>query len=374
GGGGGGGGSGSEEDLSPGADGERWPDRYVWDIVVKASRLESLLRMLMTLLPGRVYPIVDVLGNDAYREIDPYVAYDLVGQERFFDVLRRFRGFFLEDGMVGFGAMSDEPFVYVFVDEHKIVTVRAETRLKERVERILAAFELKQVESLAGADAAPHEHRTVLDAPGDRPDLLTSDEVLEAVRDEWGLTLNVNPERNLDDRGRPLGICPWRCVVRMIDEKGDVRYREMLLSAGNLVDAEGLAMEDTISGAEAEPPAPGGSGSGRRTPVRGRRPGLTGSGSGSGEGAEATEEKEQGEKKEGEAAGPEGGGEEEPRALDLIVADRLRKEDFRKALSTAAAGEPAAGAVKKGQRVDSGLVERALKLDQARVWAARWLA
>src|SRR5262249_25151279 len=92
---------------------EEWPDRYVFDIFVSATRVATLCRMLFSLLPGRVYPILDVLGQDEFREIDPYVAYELVSQERFLDAVRRYRDFFFEDGLVGFGAMSEEPFVYV---------------------------------------------------------------------------------------------------------------------------------------------------------------------------------------------------------------------------------------------------------------------
>ena len=151
---------------------EEWPDRYVFDIVISADRVEALVRHLLTLLPGRVYPILDILGHDAYREVDPYVSYELVGLDRFTDTVRRFRGFFFEDGMVGFGAMSDEPFIYLFVDEHKIVTLRCLIEQREKVEAILRAFDLEEVEKPAGADAALHEHRSVLVAPTDQEDVL----------------------------------------------------------------------------------------------------------------------------------------------------------------------------------------------------------
>ncbi len=225
-----------DEDLEP------WPDRYVFDINIRASRVESLCRQLYALLPGRVFPILDVMGNDGYREIDPYIAYDLVGLERFLEALRRFRGWFFEDGMVGFGAMSEEPFVYIFVDEHKIVTVRVAAGAKEQVEKILQAFDLEEVDKIAGADAAVHEHRGVLDAPSNRPDLLTHDEIVEQLRDDWGLTLNVDPFNNNDEHGNPLGVVPWRCVVRVFDEGGEVRYTESFLTADSLQNASELAI------------------------------------------------------------------------------------------------------------------------------------
>jgi len=200
----------SEED----SDWEEWPDRYVFDIMLSATRVESLCRSLFAMLPGRVYPILDVLGHDEYREVDPYVSYELVGQERFHDALRRYKGFFYEDGLVGFGAMSEEPFLYIFVDEHKIVTVRVQADMKERVERLLGAFDLTEIDEIAGADAATHEHRGVLDAPEDRLDLLNADEIVEELRNDWGLVLNIDPDRNIDEEGNDLGMTAWRCLAR----------------------------------------------------------------------------------------------------------------------------------------------------------------
>ncbi len=262
---------------------EAWPDRYVWDVVIRASRLDALCRAMFAMLPGRVFPILDYLGCDAYREIDPYVAYDLIGQERVIEGMRLYRGFLLEDGLVGFGAMSDEPFLYVFVDEHKIMTIRAETALKERVEKILAAFDLEEVEQIAGADAALHEHRTVLDAPGDRPDLLSADEIVEELKEQWGLSLNVDGDRNVDEKGEELGVTGWRCLVRAMTEQGQFNYVEVLLTAECLNDAIDLAAE----------------------------------------GAEGVLEDRQGR----EALGPIEE-QEAPSDLDLVSADRMRQEEF----------------------------------------------
>lgn len=221
---------------------EEWPDRYVFDVVVSADRLESLLRGLFGLFPGRVYPILDVLGRDAYREIDPYIAYDMVGLDRFLDAFRRYRGFFLESGLSGFGLLSDDPFVYVFVDEHKIVTIRVQADMKERVEKILAAFDLEHKDEPAGVDSAQHEHREVLVAPDDRPDLLNFDEIVEQLRDDLRLTLNIDPERNLDDDDNELGVTAWRGIIRAHKDEEDKngRYAELILTAANLRDTESI--------------------------------------------------------------------------------------------------------------------------------------
>lgn len=223
---------------------EEWPDRYVFDIVISAERVEPMVRHLMTLLPGRIYPILDILGHDAYREVDPYVSYELVGLDRFTDTIRRFRGFFFEDGLVGFGAMSDEPFIYLFVDEHKIVTLRCLIEQRDAVEGILQAFDLEEVEKPAGADAALHEHRSVLIAPAENEDVLGFEEVIEELRDLWQLILNVDPESNVDDEGNELGITAWRLLARAeYEDEPVVRYVEVLLRASCLGEAEELGRE-----------------------------------------------------------------------------------------------------------------------------------
>ncbi|MBM4109676.1 MAG: hypothetical protein FJ255_12860 [Phycisphaerae bacterium] len=233
-------------DGGPGADGEfeEWPDRYVFDIVVSASRVRALCRALIGLLPLRVFPILDVLGNDAYREIDPYVSYDLLGLDQFMDSVRAYADFLFEDGLVGFGAMSEEPFCYFFLDEHKIATVRVEPAVKERLEKILEAFDLHETADAAGVDATAHEHRSILLAPDDRPDLLSPPEIVERLRDRWRLLLNTDPDRNLDEEGKDLGTTAWRCVVRFdADDDRPPGYGEAIVAAECLRDAEECAIE-----------------------------------------------------------------------------------------------------------------------------------
>ncbi len=228
-------------------DWEAWPDRYMFDILMTADRIPSLVRSLLTLLPPRVFPILDVLGHDAYREIDPYVAYDAVGLDKVIEGIRVYSDWLFEDGLVGFGAMSIDPFVYVFVDEHKIVTVRAEVDLKEKVERLLEAYELEPVEDVLGADSTAHEHRSVLFCPPERSDLLTPEEVVERLRREWLLQLNVQGDTNIDDDGKDLGVTAWRCVLRCIpSEEGQEVYAEVFLTAPSLDEAERLATEIAV--------------------------------------------------------------------------------------------------------------------------------
>lgn len=233
------------EQADGGSEGEweEWPDRYAYDIVISAERLPTLVRSLMSLFDGRVYPILDVLGQDAFREIDPFISYELVGPDLVFDAIREYGDYFFEDGMCGFGAMSEEPFLYMFVDEHKILTVRAEVSLKERVERVLHAFDLEQTEEVAGADAAAHEHRAVLKVKSEDERLLSSEEVVEQLKDSWRLLLNVDPDTNLDDEGKDVGPTHWRAIVRCALPDAPPRYAEVLFDANNLRHAEEVAFD-----------------------------------------------------------------------------------------------------------------------------------
>ncbi|MCA9293795.1 MAG: hypothetical protein KDA20_08275 [Phycisphaerales bacterium] len=221
---------------------EEWPDRFMFDILVSHERLGALARSLLSLLPGRIYPILDVLGNDSFREVDPYIAYDQVGFERFMDGLIQLGPWLFEDGLVGFGAMSLDPFFYVFVDEHKAITVRTEMSLKERVQKLLAAFDLKETREIAGADSVAHEHRCVLKPPAEDGAGLHAEEIVEQLRDRWALQLNVDTRTNVDDGGRELGITAWRCVMRCTPDAKDAQpvYAEVFLAADCLDTAERL--------------------------------------------------------------------------------------------------------------------------------------
>ena len=235
---------------------EEWPDRYVYDIVVSAERLPALCRMLFSMFEGRAYPILDVLGQDGYREVDPYISYDLVGVDVFLDGLREYGEWLYEDGMVGFGLMSEEPFCYVFVDEHKIITLRVDPTLKERVEKILAAFDLEAAEANAGADAAAHEHRNVLLAPEDKPELLGPDEVLERLKMKWRVVLNVDPDTNLDDEGKELGVTHWRAVVRIdLPEDDDETTSATRRAAGGTAAGPAAASSEATAGSTSISPA-----------------------------------------------------------------------------------------------------------------------
>ena len=250
---------GSPSDVSTlGATGEweEWPDRFLFDICITHTRLGSLCKLLFRLLPGRLYPILDILGRDAYREIDPYIAYDAVGLDRFLETMTVYGEWLYEDGLVGFGAMSLDPFLYVFIDEHKVVTVRAELELKGRIESVLRAFELQPIDEIRTADAADHEHRSILNIPKYDDTLLSIDEIVEDLRDLWRLQLNIDPTVNVDDQGADLGVTGWYCVGRAIDPHNpDSRKYAEILVTGDCLDTVEDLVDEALRAHMTEPTA-----------------------------------------------------------------------------------------------------------------------
>jgi hypothetical protein len=236
------------------SDWEEWPDRYMFDVVVPANRLRGLCLTLLSLLPTRVYPILDILGEDAYREVDPYIAYDPIGFDQFIELMYKHEDWLFECGLVGFGAMSDDPFLYVYVDEHKILTVRAQSDLKDVIERALEAFDAPLVDTLLSVDTVAHEHRSVLDpAPGS----LVEEEILEELIDHWRLQINVDREHNLRDDGKELGVTGWRCLVRLsADAASQPVYGHVWLRAACLEDAEWGALDALAEEAKVDLEAP----------------------------------------------------------------------------------------------------------------------
>ncbi|MBL4591379.1 MAG: hypothetical protein JKY96_05410, partial [Phycisphaerales bacterium] len=93
-----------------------------------------------------------------------------------------------------------------------------------------------------GADAAAHEHRSILLVTNDQPALLNSDEIVDRTRDDWQLVLNVDPDTNLDDEEQEIQMTIWRCIARYIpDHDTNELFCEVVLVADCIRRAEELA-------------------------------------------------------------------------------------------------------------------------------------
>lgn len=232
------------------------PDSYLFHVVVSHERLKPIIDAAFTLLPAEVIPIVEVGSRDAYRSMDVYLAVEPVPFDDFLRVWYAFEEFLLEDVCIGAGASAEEPFIEVFVDHWKGIAIRVPVEMRERIEQLLKGFGLAEVAETWPLDLDRDERplsrtREVLTVEDEHsPDL---DELLLQLREAWQLELDVDPEENLDDAGRPLGLTLWH-VIAMAEPAGgdpdDGAYVSMWITAGGLAEVEELVAEWFETGGE----------------------------------------------------------------------------------------------------------------------------
>jgi hypothetical protein len=230
-------------------------DTYSFHIVVSHERLREVLDRALRLLPEEVYGIVEIGSRDAYRTTDVYLGDDLISRRDFLQVWKQYEPFLLEDGAIAAGANSEEPFIEVFLDQWKGVTVHVPAERREEVEQMLQSLGLREVaETWSEDEDEQHDLDNLLDEKSYvRPVLDTSDEympdvdeLLMQLRHAWQLELNVDPRTNVDEGGRSLGPTLWYAVVIVYDSTGKPdsgAYVSIWATAGSLLEMERLIEE-----------------------------------------------------------------------------------------------------------------------------------
>jgi hypothetical protein len=223
------------------------PDAYTFHIVASHERLDALVERAFDLLPDEVYAIVEIGSRDAYRATDVYMTEDAVTIERFVDGWRRFRDFLHEDGSIAAGANSEEPFIEIFLDQWKGLWIHAPLMMRDDVESMFNELGLHEVhETWPGSDDESDsslEVRSVLDVNDEfDPDV---DELLLELRHCWNLELNVDPEANIDDAGRELGLTLWfvMVIVESVTDPEAWAYASIWATAASLNDLDDLIDE-----------------------------------------------------------------------------------------------------------------------------------
>lgn len=233
--------------YTPGEDEE--PDSYSFHVTVSHDRLRPLLHRAFELLPQKLTPIVEVESTDAYRTVDVYLGSEPIGKAEFLDSWTWFEPFLLEDCYIGAGANSEEPFVEVFLDQWKRLSIHVPLSMRDAVEEILAAFDLEEAPELwpGGEDDESFNtavFRSVLEVADEySPDL---DEMIHELRRAWRLELNVDPERNADESGRELGLTLWHAVAIVQGVDGDPdhgAYASAWITAGSLSEVGELLLD-----------------------------------------------------------------------------------------------------------------------------------
>lgn len=227
--------------YTPGEEDE--PDTYAFHVVVSIERIRPLVREAFSMLPREVYPIIEIGSRDAYRSVDVYLGEEPIPRREFLEVWNRFEGILLEDASIGVGANAEDPFIEVFIDSWKGLSIHVPLHLREQVEARLHAHGLEEVpETWAGGDTEPATRiREVLEIVDEQsPDI---DELLLQLRELWRLELNVDPESNVDEAGRNLGMTLWHAVVLAESADGNPdrgAYVSVWADAGSMAEMEDL--------------------------------------------------------------------------------------------------------------------------------------
>jgi hypothetical protein len=199
------------------------PDTYSFHVVVSHEKLAPVLHRAFDLLPDEVSAIVEIGSRDAYRSTDTFIGEHPIPIEEFREVWDRYEPFLLEDGSIAAGANSEDPFIEVFVDQWKGLSIHVPLAMREDVAAMLQEFGLDEVQQTwpageeepnatdADDDENASQVRPVLDLSDEfSPDI---DELLLNLRHEWRLSLIVDPDSNIDEGGRNLGSTLWHAVV-----------------------------------------------------------------------------------------------------------------------------------------------------------------
>lgn len=238
--------------YNPGEDGE--PDTYSFHAVVSHEKLRDLVRGALALLPPHVSPIIEIDSYDAYRTVDVYIGREEtpLSLNDFVDTWTEFEPVLLEDAAVGAGANSDEPFIEIFLDQWKGLSIHVPPEVRDSVESMLREQGLEEVASTwpppeVGSERGGSERvydatiRPVLDTSDDA--LPTLDDVVLELRRRWNLELNVDPESNVDDGGKELGMTLWNAALVVEDSRGATdrsAYMQVWASARSLSQLEQL--------------------------------------------------------------------------------------------------------------------------------------
>ncbi len=231
------------------------PDTYSFYVAVSHEHVSPIARRAMELLPETVYGIVEISSRDAYRPIDVYLGQEEVPLRRLLTTWRQVEPILLEDASIAAGANSESPFLELFVDQWKGLSIIVPLSMRDDVESILDSFALEEVAQTwpVGADTPGREQsqiRPVLaGAEAGAPDI---DDVLMVLRRDWRLELNVDPDTNVDEAGRALGKTLWHAVVGVEGgsaEAGDSADLSIWATAGSLSELEVL-INRVLSGGE----------------------------------------------------------------------------------------------------------------------------
>ncbi len=185
-----------------------------YHVLVSSDRLKPLIDAAFGLLPTRVAAIVELGSCDAYRRVDVFMSAEPISLEAFRDIWEHYEPFLLEDATMAIGANAESPVIEVFLEQDKVLHLHVPDGMTSEVERMFKRFDLNEVECHWDRQLPEND---VLEI---RPVLASGEGFTESIDDllldlklAWDLVLNIDPDRNVDDGGRELGLTLWHALV-----------------------------------------------------------------------------------------------------------------------------------------------------------------
>lgn len=228
------------------------PDTYAFYVTVSHERVAGIMTRMFDLLPEEVCGIVEISSCDAYRAIDVYISREEMTRSHFLKTWKTLGPVLLEDSSIAAGANSETPFVEIFLDQWKGISIIVPLSMRDDVESILREFDLNEVPetwAVGGDNPALEEAqiRPVLQTNGAEP--VEIDDVLWQLRADWNLEINIDPDTNVDDSGRDLGMTLWHAMVALESARGEDEQADIAVwaTAGSLTELLKL-IDDALDG------------------------------------------------------------------------------------------------------------------------------
>lgn len=134
--------------------------RYQFTVAVSACRVPEVFRRLGALLPEMVRVIFEIPGPpQGEKDVCEVFMSDDIRREEFLRAFDAHDQMFSQDGMVGFGSMTESNHVEIFLDDHKLIYFYS-TDLDDP-ERILAACSLPCFRVLKHFSELSHIHNSL---------------------------------------------------------------------------------------------------------------------------------------------------------------------------------------------------------------------
>ncbi|MBN2055151.1 hypothetical protein JW905_09530 [bacterium] len=215
---------------------EELGDRYLVQIVASFEFVGHLLIHLFRILPEQVLPLLEILTLDQRHERDLLTGDTPVNKEELLEFFRDHQAVILDDGFVGFGAMSKEPDTEVFLTEHKVFNVY--TRNLEFIEYFLEGLGIPLHTSLSiFCYETPHLHIPLIHYPAFSAQHFSFRHVRDLLIDRFALQYDFEMDEETEDTGEQRVWIADCAIADTTALEEDVTRRFIGIKAANRVDA-----------------------------------------------------------------------------------------------------------------------------------------